>query len=596
MAFGFTSANYTGQDLDGGSTGFSGIFITQPDGSLDTSLGYSSGYRRTGLTSNTEIGLHMYNRTGVAGTNNVPHATTIGTLSTKSGFRYTGTDLVDLVRTRYDSCIQDNLLSYSSGSGTSSLPVGDGNTRFDILLVGGGGGGGGGSHYSGYDGGGGGGGGGGLLLVKNVKLSSTPAYSVGRGGTGGARNTTLGFLINNNAQSGGSGGSTTLVIIDSSGTSRTLYAIAGTGGTAGNYGTNHDRPPGGSGGGQDGYQYLNTGSYIRRGGASGGWGGSGYNNATSIDWATPGNSVVAATIAANGYSISTPVGSGGASGTSYEPDSGVWECCGGGGGGSYGDGGHGSPAEGNGSAQAGTTGGGGGGGYGRTGGSRTSGAAGARGLIRIYYNSLVMNVIYSANGATSGTAPVDSNNHYENSSVTVLGNTGNLERTGYIFDGWNTAANGSGTSYSPGATFTVGSSPVTLYAKWIVPITITAGTRTEDTLCDLLAPYIAPGVIRSCDSWTLSGAMVGVNTNHIIRNITAIGRSSVSSSTYYEQFSFTGEYSTNGGASWTPCTATTTWAGYSNYYSIHRGYDSTTVPPHSDYNYTYTNTEINLTS
>ena len=40
-------------------------------------------------------------------------------------------------------------------------------------------------------------------------------------------------------------------------------------------------------------------------------------------------------------------------------------------------------------------------------------------------------------------------------TVTVLGNTGSLVKTGYTFAGWNTAANGSGTAYAPAATFTM---------------------------------------------------------------------------------------------------------------------------------------------
>jgi len=39
-------------------------------------------------------------------------------------------------------------------------------------------------------------------------------------------------------------------------------------------------------------------------------------------------------------------------------------------------------------------------------------------------------------------------------------------KTGYTFAGWNTAANGSGTSYNGGDTFAIGSSNVTLYAQW----------------------------------------------------------------------------------------------------------------------------------
>ena len=38
-------------------------------------------------------------------------------------------------------------------------------------------------------------------------------------------------------------------------------------------------------------------------------------------------------------------------------------------------------------------------------------------------------------------------------------------RTNYIFIGWNTAANGTGTSYAPGATYSANAA-VTLYAQW----------------------------------------------------------------------------------------------------------------------------------
>ncbi|ABR47724.1 cell wall/surface repeat protein [Alkaliphilus metalliredigens QYMF] len=76
-------------------------------------------------------------------------------------------------------------------------------------------------------------------------------------------------------------------------------------------------------------------------------------------------------------------------------------------------------------------------------------------------------VIYDGNGSTDGTVPTDSNNYEENATVTVLGNTGNLMRTGYTLVGWNTQANGQGTSYYTGSSFTMGAENATLYAKWI---------------------------------------------------------------------------------------------------------------------------------
>jgi len=86
--------------------------------------------------------------------------------------------------------------------------------------------------------------------------------------------------------------------------------------------------------------------------------------------------------------------------------------------------------------------------------------------------SLALTVTYDSNGNTAGTVPVDPSSPYESgATVTVLGNTGNLIRindggTSYCFTTWNTKADGSGTYQAEGSTFTMGVSPVTLYAQW----------------------------------------------------------------------------------------------------------------------------------
>jgi hypothetical protein len=51
--------------------------------------------------------------------------------------------------------------------------------------------------------------------------------------------------------------------------------------------------------------------------------------------------------------------------------------------------------------------------------------------------------------------------------VTVQPN-GSLARTGFSFAGWNSAADGTGTSYSAGSTFTI-VADTTLYAQWVRP-------------------------------------------------------------------------------------------------------------------------------
>ncbi len=75
-------------------------------------------------------------------------------------------------------------------------------------------------------------------------------------------------------------------------------------------------------------------------------------------------------------------------------------------------------------------------------------------------------VEYNGNGSTGGSVPVDNKGYRNGDKVTVLGNTGGLTLSGYTFAGWNTTANGSGTAYSPGSNFTMGTSNVILYAQW----------------------------------------------------------------------------------------------------------------------------------
>jgi len=82
--------------------------------------------------------------------------------------------------------------------------------------------------------------------------------------------------------------------------------------------------------------------------------------------------------------------------------------------------------------------------------------------------SSTVRVTYNGNGHTGGAAPIDNAAYSNDSTVTVLGNTGNLTRSGYAFSRWNTAANGGSTNYAPGATFTIGSANVVLYAVWEV--------------------------------------------------------------------------------------------------------------------------------
>lgn len=74
-------------------------------------------------------------------------------------------------------------------------------------------------------------------------------------------------------------------------------------------------------------------------------------------------------------------------------------------------------------------------------------------------------VSYNANGGSG--AP--------SSTSIIQGKSGNVTsssptRSGYTFNGWNTASDGSGTNYASGAVITP-SADITLYAKWVVAFT-----------------------------------------------------------------------------------------------------------------------------
>lgn len=72
-------------------------------------------------------------------------------------------------------------------------------------------------------------------------------------------------------------------------------------------------------------------------------------------------------------------------------------------------------------------------------------------------------VTYSGNGSNGGTVPASGIGYNSGDTVTVASDT--MTRTNYTFVNWNTQANGSGTSYSPAATFPI-TANTTLYAQW----------------------------------------------------------------------------------------------------------------------------------
>lgn len=96
-------------------------------------------------------------------------------------------------------------------------------------------------------------------------------------------------------------------------------------------------------------------------------------------------------------------------------------------------------------------------------------------------------VNYYGNGNTSGGAPTGESGLQAGDVHTVLGNTGGLRKIvgsdTYIFNGWNTSADGTGTHYDAGEKIVIKDSNVTLYAEWYLQnkYTATVITKLNDT-------------------------------------------------------------------------------------------------------------------
>ena len=122
-------------------------------------------------------------------------------------------------------------------------------------------------------------------------------------------------------------------------------------------------------------------------------------------------------------------------------------------------------------------------------------------------------VSYNGNGSTSGTAPASST-VAAGSTHTVAANT--FTKTGAVFQGWNTAANGSGTAYAAGATFTVNAN-TTLYAQWATNPAISFNANTPagavtavtglpgSTTVTYNTPYTLPTSTPSVMGYTFAG-------------------------------------------------------------------------------------------
>ena len=89
-------------------------------------------------------------------------------------------------------------------------------------------------------------------------------------------------------------------------------------------------------------------------------------------------------------------------------------------------------------------------------------------------------VTYNGNSNTGGSVP---SSRTTNSSFTVAANSGSLVRLGYTFASWNTAANGSGTTYTANSSTITLTANTTLYAQWTAAtLTVTTDEQSGSTI------------------------------------------------------------------------------------------------------------------
>ena len=393
------------------------------------------------------------------------------------------------------SSVQAGSVTFNStqGSGTWTVPAGV--TQIDIEAVGGAGG----NGMSAPSGRQSVGGSGARVRLTGVTVvpNTVLAYSIGRAG-----GNTFYFNYFNYLISGGGGGSTQLgpqggqpwLIAGGGGGGAFLGGAAVAGGGAGGSGCGAAT----GGAGAEGEPSQNaSGTYVGGGGGSGGAAGVGgvggagnlSGNAGGDGFGGSGGSSYGRT--SNGGASSGP----GVGGVGVSSGSSWWGS--GGGGGGYGGGGSGGRTDrtDQGDQYAGIAGGGAGGSLwpgmtSSTPNSPTCMPSGngseplldnRHGYLKISWVDYSLN--FAGNGSDGGSAPA-SVSAAEGVAVTLPANS--FTRSLHGFSGWNTAADGSGSGYAAGDSFTMPGADTTLYAQWVVtdfagptvPSTGASGTGT----------------------------------------------------------------------------------------------------------------------
>jgi len=139
-------------------------------------------------------------------------------------------------------------------------------------------------------------------------------------------------------------------------------------------------------------------------------------------------------------------------------------------------------------------------------------------------------VLYSGNESSSGTAPASQTYVYGSPGITLGDNGGELSRSGYLFAGWNTNPDGTGTDFASGATGATFAQDTVLFAKWTAlavpsaPLSVTATAGNSAATVKWAAPLNTGGAAitsyvvtastgQTCTSATLSCTFANLANN-----------------------------------------------------------------------------------
>jgi uncharacterized repeat protein (TIGR02543 family) len=141
---------------------------------------------------------------------------------------------------------------------------------------------------------------------------------------------------------------------------------------------------------------------------------------------------------------------------------------------------------------------------------------------------------YNSNSPSIGNAPTDGAAYLAGASVTVLGNTGSLAKTGYTFVGWNLANDGSSTHYAVGANVTIAGN-LTLYAEWLgIPVASAAyPVSFNGFTANWVSAASAAGYYLDVATDSGFAGMVAGYGNKDVGNVTSLAITGLSSNTAY---------------------------------------------------------------